>query len=214
MIFLLACCKVLIISFISISSIREDKIDRSRTSKLTVVACVTTSSTIRLRTVLKLLSPPQKGKLDCSQESVEEWDKNSVHSKKCPIHQYPALTREFRGFSFSSRHWIALHGVCYLCFCTSHTLIPNQKKSVGTEKHAKHLKDPKGLSIRFLTILTIARLLPSPNSNRRYLCQRLGPIMDAGTLGPTNRPLSLRSRTWFIWRTQLFIFSCSSNKDF
>lgn len=134
--------------------------------------------------------------------------------QKCPIHQYPALTREFRGFSFSSRHWIALHGVCYLCFCTSHTLIPNQKKSVGTEKRAKHLKDPKGLSIRFLTILTIARLLPSPNSNRCYLCQCLGPIMDAGTLGPTNRPLSLRSRTWFIWRTQLFIFSCSSNKDF
>lgn len=60
---------------------------------------------------------------------------------------------------------------------------------------AKHLRDLKGLSITLLTILTIVRLLLSPDSNCCYLSQRLGPIMDAGTLGPTNRSLSLGSRT-------------------
>lgn len=60
---------------------------------------------------------------------------------------------------------------------------------------AKHLRDFKGLSIRLLTILTKARLLLSPDSNCCYLSQSLGPIMDAGTFGSTNRSLSLGSRT-------------------
>lgn len=75
----------------------------------------------------------------------------------------------------------------------------NEKKDiVGTEIAVLHLRNHKLLSARLLTIPTIASLLLSPNSNCCYLSQSLGSIMDAGTLGPTNRSLSLGSRTRFI----------------
>jgi len=129
MIFLLAYCKGFYnLIFSSISSIREDKTDRSRSNEFPFVindclACVTTSSVISVRRVLELLSPPQReaGLLSRVRGTVVEVRAVFV-PQKCSTHQYPPLTREFKGFSFQTRDWIALYdGVCYLCFCTSHT---------------------------------------------------------------------------------------------